>query len=49
MLKNTQGFLSSVPLVFTIWPALFGMLYLATQHRTGLQNNTDHEKTEEKR
>jgi Fe-S-cluster-containing dehydrogenase component len=49
MLENTQGFLSSVPLVFTIWPALFGMLYLATQHRTGTMNNTDHEKTEEKK
>jgi formate dehydrogenase iron-sulfur subunit len=49
MLENTKGFLASVPLVFTIWPALFGMLYSATQHRSGSQNDTDHEKTEDKK
>ncbi len=38
MLENTKGFLASVPLVFTIWPALFGMLYSATQHRSDSKN-----------
>jgi Fe-S-cluster-containing dehydrogenase component len=49
LLENTKGFLSTVPLVFTIWPALFGMLYAATQHRSRSENGTDHEKTEEKK
>jgi len=49
MLENTKGFLASVPLVFTIWPALFGMLYSATQHRSGSKDDADHEKTEEKK
>ncbi|MCK9420781.1 MAG: 4Fe-4S dicluster domain-containing protein [Nitrospirae bacterium] len=50
MLENTKGFLSSVPLVFTIWPAFFGMLYAATQHgKNGSKNEADHKKTEEKK
>jgi hypothetical protein len=32
-IELTKGFLSSVPLVFTIWPALFGMCYAAVKHR----------------
>lgn len=36
MIEGTKGFLSSVPLVFTIWPALFGMMYAAVQHRDRL-------------
>jgi len=32
-IELTKGFLSSVPLVFTIWPALFGMCYAAVRHR----------------
>jgi formate dehydrogenase iron-sulfur subunit len=32
-IELTKGFLSSVPLVFTIWPALFGMLHAAVKHR----------------
>jgi Fe-S-cluster-containing dehydrogenase component len=48
MLENTKGFLSTVPLVFTIWPALFGMLYSATQHRSRSENDKDH-KSEEKK
>ncbi|MDA8169059.1 MAG: 4Fe-4S dicluster domain-containing protein [Nitrospiraceae bacterium] len=35
MLEQTKGFLAAVPLVFTIWPALFGMFYAALKHRTG--------------
>jgi ferredoxin len=49
LLENTKGFLSTVPLVFTIWPALFGMLYAATKHRSRSENGADHEKTEEKK
>ncbi len=50
MLENTKGFLSTVPLVFTIWPAFFGMLYAATQHLKGeSKNDADHKKTEEKK
>lgn len=32
-IEFTKGFLSSVPLVFAIWPALFGMCYAAVKHR----------------
>jgi len=32
-IELTKGFLSSVPLVFTIWPALFGMCYAAVRHQ----------------
>lgn len=32
-IELTKGFLSTVPLVFTIWPALFGMCYAAVRHR----------------
>ncbi len=32
-IELTKGFLSSVPLVFTIWPALFGMCHAAVKHR----------------
>ncbi len=41
MIEQSKGFLSSVPLVFTVWPALFGMCYAALRHRD--------ESTEEKR
>jgi len=33
LVEATEGFLSSVPLVFTIWPALFTMCYMAVRHR----------------
>jgi formate dehydrogenase iron-sulfur subunit len=49
MLENTKGFLSTVPLVFTIWPALFGMLYSATQHRSRSEKDKDHDKSEDKK
>ncbi len=35
LLEQTKGFLSTVPLVFTVWPALFGMCYAALRHREG--------------
>lgn len=46
ILENTKGFLASVPLVFTIWPAFFGMLYWATQHRNGANDHANHETKE---
>ncbi|HWR58693.1 MAG TPA: 4Fe-4S dicluster domain-containing protein [Thermodesulfovibrionales bacterium] len=42
LLEETKGFLSAVPLVFTVWPALFGMCYAALRHR----DEIDKEKTE---
>jgi len=49
-IELTKGFLSSVPLVFTIWPALFGMLYSAVRHRDEIaaEKQTPQEKEGEK-
>jgi ferredoxin len=33
LLEQTKGFLATVPLVLTVWPALFGMCYAALRHR----------------
>lgn len=33
LIEETKGFLSAVPVVFTVWPALFGMIYAALRHR----------------
>ncbi len=33
LIENTKGFLSAVPLVLTIWPALLGMCYAATRNK----------------
>jgi len=33
MIEYTKGYLASVPLVLTIWPALFGMFYTAVRYR----------------
>ena len=33
MIELVKGFLSSVSVVFTVWPALFGMVYAAVRHR----------------
>ncbi|MCL5023216.1 MAG: 4Fe-4S dicluster domain-containing protein [Nitrospirae bacterium] len=33
LVEETKGFLSAVPLVLTVWPALFGMCYAALRHR----------------
>ncbi len=32
-IELVKGFLSAVPLVFVLWPALFGMCYAALRHR----------------
>ncbi len=33
VIEEAKGFLSSVPVVFTVWPALFGSIYGALRHR----------------
>jgi Fe-S-cluster-containing dehydrogenase component len=33
VIELSKGFLSSVSVVFTVWPALFGMVYAAVRHR----------------
>lgn len=35
LIELTKGFLSAVPTVFIVWPALFGMSYAALKHREG--------------
>jgi Fe-S-cluster-containing dehydrogenase component len=35
LVEQTKGFLSAVPLVLTIWPALLGMCYAATRNKEG--------------
>jgi Fe-S-cluster-containing dehydrogenase component len=35
LVEQTKGFLSAVPLVFIIWPALLGMCYSATRNKEG--------------
>jgi|Deesub1362A_J573_1020465.scaffolds.fasta_scaffold00199_10 Fe-S-cluster-containing dehydrogenase component len=37
LIEQTKGFLSAVPVVFTVWPALFGMIYAALRHREELE------------
>jgi Fe-S-cluster-containing dehydrogenase component len=33
LIEETKGFLSAVPVVLTVWPALFSMMYAAVRHR----------------
>jgi formate dehydrogenase iron-sulfur subunit len=48
LIEETKGFLSAVPLVFTVWPALFGMCYAALRHRDDLEKEkAEGEKKEE--
>lgn len=37
LIEETKGFLSTVSVVFTVWPALFGMVYAAVSHRDRLR------------
>jgi len=37
LVEQTKGFLTAVPLVLTVWPALFGMCYAALRHREELE------------
>ena len=47
LIENTKGFLGAVPLVFTVWPALFGMCYAAVRHRD--EANEEESKKEHKK
>lgn len=47
LVEQTKGFLSAVPLVLTVWPALFGMCYAALRHREGIEKETSASKREE--
>lgn len=49
LIEETKGFLGSVPVVFTVWPALFGTVYAALRHREDLEKGDKHEKEEEKK
>ena len=33
IVENTKGFLSAVPLVLTLWPALLGLCYAANRNK----------------
>ena len=33
IVENTRGFLSAVPLVLTLWPALLGLCYTANRNK----------------
>ena len=37
----TRGFLSMVPAVLVIWPALLGGFYMFTQHRDGMDEEEE--------
>jgi formate dehydrogenase iron-sulfur subunit len=47
LVEQTKGFLSAVPLVFTVWPALFGMCYAAVRHRDNIEEEKPHSERKE--
>jgi Fe-S-cluster-containing dehydrogenase component len=51
LIEETKGFLGAVPVVLTVWPALFGMVYTALRHREGIEKGKgqEHEREEEKK
>ena len=48
LVEQTKGFLGAVPLVFTVWPALFGMCYAALRHRDDEAGSKSEKKEEGK-
>jgi formate dehydrogenase iron-sulfur subunit len=46
-IEYTKGFLGAVPVVFTVWPALFGTIYAALKHRDNTNNDTTHDQERE--
>lgn len=50
LIEETKGFLGAVPVVFTVWPALFGMIYAALKHREEVEKekSAQHENQEGK-
>lgn len=49
LIEETKGFLGAVPVVLTVWPAFFGMVYAALKHREGADKWQKNEKEEEKK
>ncbi|MBI5741445.1 MAG: 4Fe-4S dicluster domain-containing protein [Nitrospirae bacterium] len=51
LVEETKGFLGAVPVVFAVWPALFGMIYTALRHRDEIEKgkSQSHEREEEKK
>lgn len=47
LVEQTKGFLSAVPLVLTVWPALFGMCYAALRHRENIEKEKPASEREE--
>ncbi|KKK66113.1 hypothetical protein LCGC14_2967370, partial [marine sediment metagenome] len=45
LIELTRGYLSSVPMVFTVRPALFGMVYSAVKHRDKYEEDKKPEHT----
>lgn len=43
LIEKTKGFLAAVPIVYTVWPALFGMCYAALNHRDEAMREDGHE------
>lgn len=48
LIEETKGFLGAVPVVFTVWPAMFGMVYAALRHREEIEKNSKHKKEEDR-
>lgn len=48
LIEETKGFLGAVPVVFTVWPAMFGMVYAALRHREEIEKNSRHKKEEDR-
>ncbi|HDO22253.1 MAG TPA: 4Fe-4S dicluster domain-containing protein [Nitrospirae bacterium] len=50
-IEHVEGFLSAVPVVLTVWPALFGTIYASLRHRENLEeeNNQNRKKEEERK
>jgi formate dehydrogenase iron-sulfur subunit len=46
MIEGVKGFLSSVPVVFTVWPALFGSIYAASRHKEEYEEEQKQQKNE---
>ena len=51
LVEETKGFLGAVPVVFAVWPALFGMIYTALRHRDEIEKgkSQSHEREEVKK
>ncbi len=48
LIEETKGFLGAVPVVFTVWPAMFGMVYAALRHREEIEKNSRYKDEEDR-